>query len=141
MLNLGFRCIVRRFLLRLSLHQTDETAEGQTENSGSCVPLPRVPQPTVFFGRYNICCTCFCSSNDDNIADIDVVVPPTTTSTTCRPLCRHPTVNSAILNLDLTNFPIEKVTGIAWLGDVMFASTQPGPIFKIDGETTEVTLD
>ena len=81
-------------------------------------------------------------SNDDNIADIDVVVPPTTTSTTLPPALPPPNSQFSDLKLGFEQIsPIEKVTGIAWLGDVMFASTQPGPIFKIDGETTEVALD
>ncbi len=147
MLNLGFRCIVPALFASIVLTacQTDgPTARGADGKIPDPVStLPRVPQPTVSsLVATTSVAPVSAPSNDDNIADIDVVVPPTTTSTTLPPALPPPNSQFSDLKLGFEQIsPIEKVTGIAWLGDVMFASTQPGPIFKIDGETTEVALD
>ncbi|MEK9884745.1 MAG: PQQ-dependent sugar dehydrogenase, partial [Acidimicrobiaceae bacterium] len=99
--------------------------------------LPRVTQPTVFSSSTST------SIPPDSVAvEPDAAEPSSTTSTTLPPALPPPNSQFSDLKLGFEQISaIEKVTGIAWLGDAMFASTQPGPIFRIDGETVEVALD
>jgi len=84
----------------------------------------------------------FVAADEENRGGVKPVAVEPSTTTTLPPALPPPNSQFSDLKLGFEQISvIEKVTGIAWLGDVMFASTQPGPIFKIVGETVEVALD
>jgi len=84
----------------------------------------------------------FAAADKENRGGVEPVSAEPSTTTTLPPALPPPNSQFSDLKLGFEQISvIEKVTGIAWLGDVMFASTQPGPIFKIVAETVEVALD
>jgi len=148
-MDVQFRFLVAPILASVVLAacQTDgPTARGVDGNIPDPVStLPRVVQPMVSSSSTSTSAPPNSVAADDQnsvVVEPETVEPSTTTSTTLPPALPPPNSQFSDLQLGFEQVSaVEKVTGVAWLGDVMFASTQPGPIFRIDGETVEVALD